>query len=192
MENVSHPPGTWLLTVPSQVHSRNDIPDLRHDARTKESECGDIMGDVSWGLSPSDNEFLPLSLVMPFTISSIATSCSASDLKLQADWEAITSRIAVLVQELPEDTELESQEQTVWMRRWSALMVRCSYRLVGCLNTSCVRMKRRRRFLLRRSVVWVSSSSAMCRRWRNNSTFGRLAFDLRLWQTQLCKRCRRR
>jgi hypothetical protein len=89
MVNVPHPPGTWLLTVPSQVHSRNDIPDLQHDAWTEESERGDITGGFSWGLSPSDNEFLPLSLVMPFTISSIATSRSTSDLKLQADWEAI-------------------------------------------------------------------------------------------------------
>jgi hypothetical protein len=89
MVNVPHPPGTWLLTVLSQVHSRNDIPDLQHDARTEESERGNITDDVSWGLSPSGNEFLPLSFVMPFTISSIATSRSASDLKLQADWEAI-------------------------------------------------------------------------------------------------------
>jgi hypothetical protein len=141
MGNVPHPPGTWLLTVPSQVHSRNDIPDLRHDARTEESECGDITGDVSWGLSPSGNKFLPLSFVMPFTISSIATSRSTSDLKLQADWEAIAGRIAVLARELPDDKESESEEQTEWMRRWSALMVRGSYRLVDCFNASCVRMR---------------------------------------------------
>ncbi|KAJ8580607.1 hypothetical protein M405DRAFT_869358 [Rhizopogon salebrosus TDB-379] len=59
---------------------------------------------------------------MPFTISSITTSRSASDLKLQADWEAIAGRIAVLARELPDDKESESQEQTEWMRRWSALM----------------------------------------------------------------------
>ncbi|KAJ8594368.1 hypothetical protein M405DRAFT_838557 [Rhizopogon salebrosus TDB-379] len=65
MGNIPHPPGTWLLTVLSQVHSRNDIPDLQHDARTEESECA---------------------------------------------------------RELPDDKESESQEQTEWMRRWSALM----------------------------------------------------------------------
>jgi len=66
----------------------------------------------------------------PFTISSISTPRSAIELKLQSDWEAIAKRIVTLAGEVPEDVESKSQEQTSWMRRWSALMVRGSYRQI--------------------------------------------------------------
>jgi hypothetical protein len=67
---------------------------------------------------------------MPFSISSISTSRSAVELKLQSDWEAIAKRIGTLAGEVPEDVESKTGEQTSWMRRWSALMVRGSYRQV--------------------------------------------------------------
>ena len=64
---------------------------------------------------------------LPFTISSISTSRSTIELKLQSDWEAIAKRIITLAGEVPEDVESKTGEQMSWMRRWSALMVRGSF-----------------------------------------------------------------